>query len=99
MDDQVRQFPGPLRGACLHANQSPLQRERALEEVVEGKVHVLLLSPEALVGGALWSRRGQGKSLHDLPPVGFACIDEVHCISEWSHNFRPSYLRLHKVKS
>ena len=58
---------------------------------------MLLLSPEALVGGAFWSGRDSSYSLKRLPPVAFACIDEVHCVSEWSHNFRPSYLRIQKV--
>lgn len=62
-------------------------------DVMEGRVNVLLLSPEALVGGTLWGRH----SLSRLPPVAFACIDEAHCVSEWSHNFRPSYLRICKV--
>ena len=98
MEDQVRNFPPGLRGNCLHTNQTRTQREKVLCDVVEGRVDVLLLSPEALVGGALWSRRGGSMySLKQLPPVAFACIDEVHCVSEWSHNFRPSYLRIYKV--
>lgn len=60
-------------------------------------MQVLLLSPEALVGGS-----GSGSSYlpsaDRLPPVAFACIDEAHCLSQWSHNFRPSYLRLCKVR-
>ena len=97
MEDQVRHFPPGLKGACLHTNQTRPQREKVLCDVVEGRTNVLLLSPEALVGGAFWSGRGSPYSLSRLPPVAFACIDEVHCVSEWSHNFRPSYLRIHKV--
>ena len=97
MEDQVRHFPPGLKGACLHTNQTCPQREKVLCDVVEGRTNVLLLSPEALVGGAFWSGRGGSYSLSRLPPVAFACIDEVHCVSEWSHNFRPSYLRIHKV--
>uniref|UniRef100_A0ABM5GCX6 ATP-dependent DNA helicase Q4-like n=1 Tax=Pogona vitticeps TaxID=103695 RepID=A0ABM5GCX6_9SAUR len=72
------------------------QRVAALEKVKAGKVHVLLLSPEALVGGGL-SGSSCLPPADQLPPVAFACIDEAHCVSEWSHNFRPCYLRLCKV--
>ena len=35
--------------------------------------------------------------LPPLPPIAFVCIDEAHCVWQWSHNFRLSYLRLAKV--
>ncbi|XP_068789642.1 ATP-dependent DNA helicase Q4 isoform X2 [Struthio camelus] len=96
MDDQVSGLPPRLKAVCIHSNMSKAQREAAVEKVRKGKVHVLLLSPEALVGGG-----GSGSSClppaDQLPAVAFACIDEVHCVSEWSHNFRPCYLRLCKV--
>ncbi|XP_064364024.1 ATP-dependent DNA helicase Q4 isoform X3 [Dromaius novaehollandiae] len=96
MDDQVSGLPPRLKAVCIHSNMSKAQREAAVEKVRKGKVHVLLLSPEALVGGG-----GSGSSClpsaDQLPAVAFACIDEAHCVSEWSHNFRPCYLRLCKV--
>lgn len=52
-----------------------------------------MLSPEALVGAGA----GGPAHLAQLPPVAFACIDEAHCLSQWSHNFRPCYLRICKV--
>ncbi|XP_023667819.1 ATP-dependent DNA helicase Q4 [Paramormyrops kingsleyae] len=96
MDDQLSGLPPKLKAACIHSNMSRKQREAAVEKVKAGQVHVLLLSPEALVGGG-HSGSGCLPPASQLPPVAFACIDEAHCVSEWSHNFRPCYLRLCKV--
>ncbi|XP_015258189.1 PREDICTED: ATP-dependent DNA helicase Q4 isoform X2 [Cyprinodon variegatus] len=96
MDDQLSGLPTKLKAACIHSNMTMKQREAAVEKVKSGQVCLLLLSPEALVGGG-GSGSGCLPSAQELPPVAFACIDEAHCVSEWSHNFRPCYLRLCKV--
>lgn len=95
MDDQVMGMPKVLSAACLHTNQTPKIREQVMQSVKDGKVNILLVSPEAVVAGE--KSTGFGALLKQLPPIAFACIDEVHCISQWSHNFRPSYLMVCRV--
>ncbi|XP_068839458.1 ATP-dependent DNA helicase Q4 isoform X3 [Capricornis sumatraensis] len=88
MDDQLSGLPPGLKGACIHSGMTKKQRDSALQKARAARVQVLMLSPEALVGP------GASTLLSQLPPVAFACLDEAHCLSQWSHNFRPCYLRV-----
>eukprot|EP00927_Polykrikos_kofoidii_P054655 TRINITY_DN49042_c0_g1_i1.p1 TRINITY_DN49042_c0_g1~~TRINITY_DN49042_c0_g1_i1.p1 ORF type:complete len:1468 (+),score=341.61 TRINITY_DN49042_c0_g1_i1:532-4404(+) len=86
MADQLSRLPVCLRGAIVTGQQTR-EQVRSVMRAVRGRlVDVLFISPERL---SMWAFDGCG-----LPPIALACIDEAHCVSEWSHNFRPDYLRL-----
>lgn len=95
MEDQVLNVPEFLKAGCYHTNQSQTQRSKILQCLKEGLLNILLISPEALIAGD--SSNGLSGLFKSLPPIAFACIDEAHCVSQWSHNFRPSYLMICRV--
>ncbi|CAB3251627.1 unnamed protein product [Arctia plantaginis] len=95
MEDQVLNVPDFLKAGCYHNNQSQTQRRKIMECLKEGLLNILLISPEALVAGD--SSNGLSSLFKSLPAISFACIDEAHCVSQWSHNFRPSYLMICRV--
>ena len=93
MEDQIDSLPPGVNGACLHTNMTKSQREAVIAAVNKGSVHFLLLSPEAVVG----RQKSVLSELNGDVKIAFACIDEAHCLSQWSHNFRPSYLQVCQI--
>ncbi|MEM1043330.1 MAG: ATP-dependent DNA helicase RecQ [Bacteroidota bacterium] len=52
-----------------------------------GRYRLLYLAPERLETDTFQARA-------ERLPVTLLAVDEAHCISEWGHDFRPSYLRI-----
>ena len=59
-----------------------------IKAVVDKKIKVLFITPERLFMEDL-SKFGR--------EISMVCVDDIHCSSEWSHNFRPAYLVLHEM--
>src|SRR5437870_3991081 len=61
--------------------------------ITSGEVDLLLISPERLN-----NLRFRNDVLpHIASSVGMLVVDEVHCISDWGHDFRPDYRRVARV--
>jgi len=57
-----------------------------------GNYKFIYLSPERLQTEWIFERIKQ-------LPVSIIAIDEAHCVSQWGHDFRPSYLKISKLKN
>lgn len=92
MKDQADNLAGRgIRAYYLHSGMTPRESRLAFDKCRLGKAKILYLSPERLQNQRF---RAQLRQL----PVAIIVVDEAHCISQWGHDFRPSYLRIAELR-
>ena len=70
------------------------QKDNVLSEFAKGKYLFIWISPERF---QIQSFRDTISAINKNFAIAYAVIDEVHCLSEWGHSFRLSYLNLAKT--
>ena len=93
MKDQVQQLKS--RGIKAEAVYSGMMRDdivRVLDNAVLGGYKLLYISPERLSSDLFIAK------LERMQQLSMIVVDEAHCISQWGYDFRPSYLRIARVR-
>lgn len=93
MKDQVAQLQSRnIKAIALTGGIKSDDLITLLDNCIYGNYKFLYLSPERLEQDWVLERI---KTL----PISLIAIDEAHCVSQWGHDFRPSYLKIKNLKS
>jgi len=93
MKDQVQNLQKlDIKAIALTGGIKSDELVTLLDNCHYGNYKFLYLSPERLQTEWILERIKQ-------LPISIIAIDEAHCVSQWGHDFRPSYLKISNLKT
>lgn len=96
IDDQADNLhrTGISRFAPIHGGMDDAEKQKNLRAISRDAPRFIYVAPERL---QVKKFREELRSSPLAQAVTFVVIDEAHCVSEWGHDFRPSYLNVGRV--